>query len=135
MLSIFARLPILHRAFIAFFSAVIFIAIFLLPDVNSLRDDTGALVVGKHYPLTISASALVSSSDAPPTAVLKWEKYTVRSGESTSVLFERIGLSYRLLITLLNTNNDIKKQLSNLRPGDVLQFGFDENNDLIQLKR
>ncbi|MCW4445168.1 peptidoglycan DD-metalloendopeptidase family protein [Vibrio splendidus] len=135
MLSIFARLPILHRAFIAFFSAVIFVAIFLLPDVSSLRDDTGALVVGKHYPLTINASALVSSSDAPPTAVLNWEKYTVRSGESTSVLFERIGLSYRLLITLLNTNNDIKKQLSNLRPGDVLQFGFDENNDLIQLKR
>lgn len=91
--------------------------------------------MGKHYPLTINASALVSSSDAPPTAVLNWEKYTVRSGESTSVLFERIGLSYRLLLTLLNTNDDIKKQLSNLRPGDVLQFGFDENNDLIQLKR
>ncbi|MGF1743654.1 peptidoglycan DD-metalloendopeptidase family protein [Vibrio minamisatsumaniensis] len=135
MLSIFARLPILHRVFIAFFSAIIFVAIFLLPDVNSLRDDTGALVVGKHYPLIIDASSMVSSTDTLPTAVLNWEEYTVRSGESTSVLFERIGLSYRLLITLLNTNNDIKKQLSNLRPGDVLQFGFDENNDLIQLKR
>ncbi|MEZ9057700.1 peptidoglycan DD-metalloendopeptidase family protein [Vibrio pelagius] len=135
MLSIFARLPILHRVFIAFFSAVIFVALFLLPDVSSLRDKSDSLVIGKHYPLTINAAALVSNEEHVPTAVLNWEKYTVRSGESTSVLFERIGLSYRLLITLLNTNKDINKQLSNLKPGDVLQFGFDENNDLIQLKR
>ncbi|MDK9737924.1 peptidoglycan DD-metalloendopeptidase family protein [Vibrio sp. D404a] len=135
MLSIFARLPILHRVFIAFFSAVIFIALFLLPDVSSLRDKSDSLVIGKQYPLTIDAAALVSNEDHVPTAVLNWEKYTVRSGESTSVLFERIGLSYRLLITLLNTNKDINKQLSNLKPGDVLQFGFDENNNLIQLKR
>lgn len=135
MLSIFARLPILHRVFIAFFSAVIFVALFLLPDVSSLRDKSDSLIIGKHYPLTINAAALVSNEEHVPTAVLNWEKYTVRSGESTSVLFERIGLSYRLLITLLNTNKDINKQLSNLKPGDVLQFGFDENNDLIQLKR
>ncbi|MBW3694190.1 peptidase M23 [Vibrio sp. T187] len=135
MLSIFARLPLLHRAFIAFFSAVIFIALFLLPDVNSLRDTSNRLKVGEHYPLTINAEALASGSEVSPTAVLKWEKYTVRSGESTAVLFKRIGLSPRLLHNLVNTNKDTKNQLSNLRPGDVLQFGFDENNDLIQLKR
>ncbi|WP_394247711.1 peptidoglycan DD-metalloendopeptidase family protein [Vibrio profundi] len=135
MLSIFARLPLLHRAFIAFFSAVIFVALFLLPDANSLRDTENRLKVGKHYPLTINAEALASGADVAPTAVLNWEKYTVRSGESTAVLFKRIGLSPRLLHNLVNTNKDTKDQLSRLRPGDVLQFGFDENNDLIQLKR
>jgi len=135
MLSIFARLPLLHRAFIAFFSAVIFVALFLLPDANSLRDTENRLKVGKHYPLTINAEALASGANIAPTAVLKWEKYTVRSGESTAVLFKRIGLSPRLLHNLVNTNKDTKDQLSRLRPGDVLQFGFDENNNLIQLKR
>ncbi|MGF1753555.1 peptidoglycan DD-metalloendopeptidase family protein [Vibrio makurazakiensis] len=135
MLSIFARLPLLHRAFIAFFSAVIFIALFLLPEANSLRDNKSRLEIGKHYPLTINAEALASGVEVAPTAVLSWEKYTVRSGESTAVLFKRIGLSPRLLHTLVNTDKDTKSQLSKLRPGDVLQFGFDENNDLIQLKR
>ena len=68
MLSIFARLPILHRAFIAFFSAVIFVAIFLLPDVSSLRDDTGALVVWKHYITQNHPS--VHSNEHPPDNIL-----------------------------------------------------------------
>ncbi|MGF1709193.1 peptidoglycan DD-metalloendopeptidase family protein [Vibrio kagoshimensis] len=135
MLSIFARLPILHRALIAFFSAIIFIALFLLPDANSLRDSENRLEVGKLYPLTINAEALAIGTDIAPTAVLKWEKYTVRSGESTAVLFKRIGLSPRLLHNLVSSDKDIKDHLSNLRPGDVLQFGFNENNALIQLKR
>src|SRR5690606_23463845 len=41
----------------------------------------------------------------------------------------------RQLYELTSSNDDINNQLSRLRPGDELQFGFDENNDLIQLKR
>ena len=67
MLSIFARLPILHRALIAFFSAIIFIALFLLPDANSLRDSENRLEVGKLYPLTINAEALAIGTDIAPT--------------------------------------------------------------------
>ncbi|MCW8332250.1 peptidoglycan DD-metalloendopeptidase family protein [Vibrio paucivorans] len=135
MLSIFARLPWVHRAFIAFFSAIIVIALFFLPDPKDLRPDKKRFEVGRHYPLTINAEALSPGTSISPTAALRWEKHTVGSGESAAILFQRLGLSSRLLYQLTSTNDDIERQLTRLRPGDVLEFGFDENDDLIQLKR
>lgn len=134
MVSVFKRLPWLHRALIAFFTALIVIALFL-PDVTELDDGNDRLEVGKHYALTIDNSAFPIGDAIPPTVVLNWEEHTVRSGESAAILFQRLGLSPRLLHELIYTNNDIKQQLSKLRPGDKLTFGFDENSDFIQLKR
>ncbi|WP_117233662.1 peptidoglycan DD-metalloendopeptidase family protein [Vibrio maerlii] len=135
MLSIFARLPWIHRALIAFFSAVIVIALFFLPDANELRNTENQLEVGRHYPLTINMEALDITNTAVPVAVLRWEKHTVKSGESAALLFKRIGLSPRLLHQLVTSDKEIEKQLTRLRPGDVLSFGFDENSDLIQITR
>ncbi|MDE1264328.1 peptidoglycan DD-metalloendopeptidase family protein [Vibrio aestuarianus] len=135
MLSIFARLPWIHRALIAFLSAIIVFALFFLPDPKDLSRDQERLEIGRHYPLTINAEALSPGVSIAPSAVLRWETYQVRPGESTAVLFQRIGLSSRLLYQLTSTNDDINHQLSRLNPGDELQFGFDENNELIQLKR
>ncbi len=135
MLSIFARLPWIHRALIAFFSAIIVIALFFLPDANELRNTENQLEVGRHYPLTINAEALNVGNDIAPVVVLRWEKHTVKSGESAALLFKRIGLSPRLLHQLVTADKEIEKQLTRLRPGDVLSFGFDENNELIQITR
>jgi murein DD-endopeptidase MepM/ murein hydrolase activator NlpD len=135
MLSIFNRLPWVHRALIAFFSAVITIALFFLPDPKDLRQDISIYEVGRHYPLTINAEALSPGVSISPTVGLRWEKHTIGSGESAAILFQRLGLSSRLLYKLTTTNDDIKNQLTRIKPGDVFQFGFDENNDLIQLKR
>ncbi|MCJ2378678.1 peptidoglycan DD-metalloendopeptidase family protein [Vibrio sp. ZSDZ34] len=134
MLSVFTRLPWLHRALISLFTALIVIALFL-PDAEELREDNDRLEVGKHYSLSMNVNALSPTHNISPTAVLRWEEHTVRSGESAAVLFQRIGLSARLLHQLVSTNGDIKKQLSRMRPGDKLTFGFNEDNDLIQLKR
>jgi murein DD-endopeptidase MepM/ murein hydrolase activator NlpD len=134
MLSVFTRLPWLHRALISLFTALIVIALFL-PDAEELREDNDRLEVGKHYSLSMNVNALSPTHNVSPTAVLRWEEHTVRSGESAAVLFQRIGLSARLLHQLVSTNDDIKNQLSRMRPGDKLTFGFDEHNDLIQLKR
>ncbi|MFA0085140.1 peptidase M23 [Vibrio sp. 10N.286.49.C2] len=134
MVSVFKRLPWLHRALIAFFTALIVVALFL-PDAAELHDDPNKLEIGKYYPLTINASSLNIANEPPPTVVLNWEEHSVRSGESAAILFQRVGLSARLLYDLVNTNKDIEQQLSRLRPGDTLIFGFDEHNDLLQLKR
>ncbi len=134
MLSVFTRLPWLHRALISLFTALIVIALFL-PDAEELREDKDRLEVGKHYSLSMNVNALSPTHTISPTAVLRWEEHTVRSGESAAVLFQRIGLSARLLHQLVSSNDDIKKQLSRMRPGDKLTFGFNEDNDLIQLKR
>ncbi|QXO17845.1 peptidoglycan DD-metalloendopeptidase family protein [Vibrio ostreae] len=135
MLAIFARLPWMHRALIALFSALIVTALFFLPNPEDLRDDSERLQVGRHYPLAIDSEALSPGATILPTTLLRWETHVVNPGESAAVLFQRLGLSSRQLYALTSSNDEINNQLSRLRPGDRLQFGFDENNELIQLKR
>ncbi|HHX8434598.1 TPA: peptidoglycan DD-metalloendopeptidase family protein [Vibrio diabolicus] len=136
MHSIFVRLPLLHKVLIGFFSALIIFALFFLPDPQDLDPQQSRLKVGQHYPVPVSLelSALNRSSPASP-AVLRWETYKVKNGESAAILFSRVGLSARLLHELVSSDKEVEKQLTRLRPGDRLQFGFDENNDLVQLRR
>lgn len=134
MLSLFARLPWIHRALIALFSAFIVIALFL-PAPKDLRQEESNYQVGKAYPLAIDLELLALQESAPKLAVLRWEKHTIGSGDSMALLFQRAGLSSRLLYQLTSTNKDIERQLTRVRPGDSFQLGFDADNQLIQLKR
>lgn len=135
MLSFFSRLPRLHRVLISSFTALIIVALFFLPDPRELSPEESKLEIGTHYPLTINAEALSPGVTIPPTATLRWETHTVAAGESAAILFQRIGLSSRTLYALTSSSSEIENQLSKLRPGDQLQFGFDVDNNLLQLKR
>ncbi|RTZ15029.1 peptidase M23 [Vibrio aquaticus] len=134
MLSLFARLPWIHRALIAFFSALIVIALFL-PAPKDLRQEESNYQVGKAYPLSIDLDDFNESTTSSTLAVLRWEKHTIGSGDSMALLFQRAGLSSRLLYQLTSTNNDIKRQLTRVRPGDTFQLGFDADNQLVQITR
>ncbi|ROV60922.1 peptidase M23 [Vibrio ponticus] len=134
MLSLFARLPRIHRALIILFIVLIGCAL-ALPEPQSLREEKSLYQVGKIYPLDIDPANLTSEQNTSPLAQLRWEKFSVGSGESAAVVFERAGLSSRLLYNLTNSGKEIKDQLTKLRPGDVLQFGFDVNDELVQIKR
>lgn len=134
MLSIFARLPWMHRACIALFSALIVIALFL-PSPQDLRPDEKLYEVGEHYPIAINAEALISSDSENTAASLRWEKHTIGSGDSMALLFQRAGISSRLLYDLTTTSKEIKQQLTRVRPGDSFQFGFDTDDQLVQIKR
>jgi len=134
MLSLFARLPWIHRALIAFFSAVIVVALFL-PAPKDLREEESNYQIGKAYPIEIDQGIFTEQSSVPTLAVLRWEKHTIGSGDSMALLFQRAGLSSRLLYELTSTNKDIERQLTRVRPGDSFQFGFDADNQLIQIKR
>ncbi len=135
MLTIFARLPLLHKLLIGLISAIIVFSMIFLPSLSTLRKQEKHLEIGRHYPLAINLEALAPGESIPPTAVLRWEQHTVKSGESAAVLFQRIGLSSRLLYELTTSSDDAKQQLSRLRPGDKLIFGFNDDNELIQLRR
>lgn len=134
MLSLLARLPRMHQALIVFITLLIVVAL-LLPDSKSLRQEEGFYKIGQTYSLDIKPENLVVTEQTSPLAQLRWEKYQVQSGESAAIVFQRAGLSSRLLYQLTTTNKEIERQLTKLRPGDVLQFGFDANDDLIQIKR
>ncbi len=135
MLSIFQRLPLLHRALIAFFVAIIIFALFFLPDVSELKPHQAQLEVGRHYPISMNAKSLNSTQATKPKATLNWQTVTVANGESAAILFQRIGLPAKLLHQLVNTHQDIKRQLTRLRPKDKLTFGFDEHNQLMRIQR
>ncbi|KJY83670.1 peptidase M23 [Vibrio galatheae] len=134
MLSLFARLPWVHRALIALFSALIVVVLFL-PAPKDLRQEESNYQIGKAYPLSIDLDSLLSQESTPVQNFLRWEKHTIGSGDSMALLFQRAGLSSRLLYQLTSTSKDIENQLTRVRPGDSFQLGFDENNQLIQLQR
>jgi len=134
MLSTFLRLPLIHRALIVLISAFITIVLFL-PDSEDLTKDQSTLTVGQSYPLAINFESLDISRSALPEAVIRWEKYTVGQGESAALLFSRIGLSARLLHNLISSDKEINKQLTRLKVGEELMFGFDDEHQLLQIKR
>lgn len=134
MFSLFSRLPRLHRALIILVVVLIGIVI-LLPDPKSLRDEKSFYVIGQPYDLAIEPANLVVNKSATPLSQLNWQTYTVGSGESAAIVFQRANLSSRLLYNLTSASKEIEQQLTKLRPGDELQFGFDGDNELIQIKR
>lgn len=135
MHSIFVRLPLLHKVLIGLFSALIIFALFFLPDPQELEPPQSRLKIGQYYsvPLSLESSEQSASSQLP--SVLRWETYRVNNGESAAVLFDRVGISPRLLHELITQDKEIEQQLTRLQPGDTLHFGFDENNDFVELER
>ncbi len=75
-------------------------------------------------PISLELTTLNGASQM--SSVLRWETYKVKNGESAAILFNRVGLSARLLHELVSSDKEIEQQLTRLRPGDKLQFGFDE---------
>ncbi len=133
MHHLFTKLPLVHKTMISVITAIVVMTLFFLPDVEELKKQQTMLEVGKAYPLAIPQQ--IFAIQTAPQAMIRWESHKVKSGESAALLFSRIGLSAQLLHKLINTNDDIKQQLSRLRPGDELRFGFDEHNRLTQLIR
>ena len=63
------------------------------------------------------------------------EEYKIGPGDSMALLFQRAGLSSRLLYELTSTSKEIQEQLTKVKPGDKFQLGFDEQHQLVQIKR
>lgn len=136
MTTILSRLSWLHKFSIVLFSALIFAAVFFLPDPDSLINKQAGLEVGHPYELQLDHDLLTQQEQyIPQEASLRWEKHIVKPGESSALLFKRVGLSSRVLYTLTSSNADISQHLTHLRPGDELYFGLNNQHELIQLRR
>ncbi len=59
---------------------------------------------------------------------LNWEEVTVKSGDNLSLIFQSVGLGASETHNIAQLGKDIKPLL-NLRPGQVLRFGFDNTQD------
>ncbi|OCH16949.1 peptidase M23 [Aliivibrio sp. 1S165] len=135
ILSKLTRIPVIHRILIGICSAGIAATIATIPD--SVAPDSGfyKLSIGQSYPIEIGKESLVTHELTEKNKQLSWETYTVKPGESASVLFSRAGLTARQLYNLTSSDKEIETQLTRLRPGDKLKFGFNQDQEIIQLIR
>jgi len=75
----------------------------------------------------------LSSSNKPLKTRSKWQSESVRKGDNLSLIFKRIGLSPQTVHQVISLDNNTKK-LKNLRPGEILHYQLDENQQLRSLK-
>jgi len=69
----------------------------------------------------------VASLEAAPVAALpEWQRIVVRSGETLSNIFERVGLGLGVMNAVLATSTDAKG-LTRLFPGDEFRFQTDQD--------
>ncbi|NBI52259.1 peptidoglycan DD-metalloendopeptidase family protein [Photobacterium alginatilyticum] len=135
LVSKLLRLPRMHQILITLLSAIVVLLI-LLPGSENSGHPERKFEVGKVYPLDINLEAHqlrpLAKDEKPAVPELNWKEHTVKSGESLAVIFDKVGLSPGTLYRLVNADEGTKS-LTRLRPGDLLKFGFDENNELVQL--
>jgi len=82
----------------------------------------------------------VTQTDKPSLAELDetirgkdhWIKEKVKSGDSLSKIFPRLGLSASLLHRIVNSSKEAK-QLANIRPGEILKVHLDADNAFLGL--
>ncbi len=117
IVSKFNALPRFQRIMliIAFTAAML---LFFLPSGQSSPARDTRYKIGQAYPLPISnlvslaGDAEIASVEKP----LKWQKFTVQSGESLAVIFDKAGLSPATLYRLINSDEGAKSS-QNCVPG------------------
>ena len=135
ILSKLTRIPVIHRILIGICSAGVVATIATIPSSVTPESGFYKLSVGQAYPLELHQESLISHEPTATNKQLSWETYTVKSGESASVLFSRVGLTARQLYSLTSSDKEIERQLTRLRPGDKLKFGFNQEQEIVQLIR
>ncbi|PSV26040.1 peptidase M23 [Photobacterium sp. GB-27] len=122
-----------------FFIILISIAMLGLAMIPSSQQETASHVerkfkIGKPYPIDIATASATPLSGKDKTDELIWKKHVIESGESLAIAFDNIGLDGKILHSLINTDANTK-QLERLRPGNILQFGFNKEGKLVELRQ
>lgn len=86
-----------------------------------------------EIPLQFESPAVNSNSIKPLDATDKWLSESVRKGDNLSLIFKRIGLSPQIVHKVITLDDNTKKLL-NLRPGEIINYKLNNNNQLIALK-
>ncbi|WP_318429043.1 peptidoglycan DD-metalloendopeptidase family protein [Photobacterium leiognathi] len=103
------------------------------PEQESAPETERKFKIGVAYPVPISSASTTAFSNTEEAQKLTWKKHVVESGESLAIAFDNIGLDGNTLHTLLETDENTK-QLERLRPGNVIEFGFNKEGQLAELR-
>jgi murein DD-endopeptidase MepM/ murein hydrolase activator NlpD len=91
------------------------------------------IISATQQPSAKTKSNLVAQPLSTITTNLTWKKQTVRSGDNLSTIFQRVSLGARDVYELMSSTH-LTKPLLNMRPGQEIQFGLNNEGKLSQLK-
>lgn len=143
MSQLFSHLPFFHRAMIITITVFLSIMLLLPSDPASASKGSGsasALEIGKRYSLAVPESGLAPDedfalqySDSLSADNLRWVTLKVKAGDALSGLFSQAKVSQQTMLNILALGAPTKT-LTRLFPGELLEFGFDEENNLQELR-
>lgn len=111
------------------------LVILIMVPVN--RAPEAKFEIGKLYPIQLKGNILLPEETTENTLSnklnLNWKNFTIKSGDSLAILFSRLDLSPTILHKLLSSDKKIQA-LANLRIGDEVSIGLDNNSEFSQLK-
>lgn len=136
-LSLFPRRHFILLGVIMFMLSV---AVFGFTPKNHSRDLISLDIYEKHTDDTITQvelkadikESIQAESQAKVDDDIAWKEETIRSGDSLATIFNRVGASNNDLYRFINSN-EAAQQLKRIFPGQVLQFGFDNQNQLKEI--
>lgn len=82
---------------------------------------------------TEETSEVATAKKVEPDTNLVWKHQTVKSGDNLSTIFPRVALGARDVHALMSSTT-LSKPLVDMRPGQEIQFGFNNQGELAQLK-
>lgn len=82
---------------------------------------------------TTNSNETVAIEKIEPKSELTWKHQTVKSGDNLSTIFQRVSLGAGDVYALMSSTT-LAKPLVDMRPGQELQFGFNNQGELVQLK-
>lgn len=139
------KIPRQHRVLIAI-TSVLLSTVLLLPSEQaaaSKSSKTDSLEIGKRYSLDIPLQAdsfveeeqqIAALSALPEEDLsLNWKQLQVKKGDALSALFSKAGVSQQVMLDILDLGKSVKT-LTRLFPGEQLEFGFDAEGQLQELR-
>lgn len=88
-----------------------------------------------HVSVSVTASAVSNQDFIYPPAIETIDipdyEYVIKSGDSLSVIFNKLGFSYKEMMKVMETDLNYLK-LDTLKPGDTLKFWRSDDHKLLQ---
>lgn len=144
MHQLVTKIPKQHRVLIAGISVLLTVILLLPSEQASASKGTksNSIEIGKRYSLTVPQSAEdlaeeQAIAELPPLpeedVSLNWKTLPVQKGDALSAIFKRADVSQQVMREVLELGSAVKT-LTSLFPGEQLEFGFDADGQLQELR-
>lgn len=102
------------------------------PSARTLSNQNHSLkTIEIALPESVEAISQQTLGPTPPE--ISWKKFSVKKGDSMALIFRRAGEKPGTLHTIMSSG-ELTQRFKHLKVGQTVEFGYDANNQLQQLK-